>query len=414
MRHEPEPTPIRVCMLLESFCPVVGGMESQARNMIRALTAIGVSITVVTRRSEAHWPREDTVCGVPVHRVLPYGAIAHARWIMALTCLPALFQLRHRYDIILVPGLRTLGIPAVIAARLLGKISILKGASSGEFSGDFFTAGLDQHGLKGGSFFVRAAIRARNRLFGKATAIISLSTEMTREFKSAGAPPALIHMIPNTLDDEVFRPPTRNEKRELRTKLKLPQEASIVAFSGRIVSYKGVPRLARVWKELSASFSNAHLLLVGGGGSDIHNCEKEIETFISSNQLQERIRLTGFVDNVEDYLRAADIYAFPTENEAFPLALLEAMACGLPVVATRVGGIPDAIQHGQNGLMIDAAQEDQLRHALERLLTDEGLRMRLAEAGIRTVHERYLPTTVAEQYKELFALCIQQRHEQGR
>jgi len=399
-------------MLLESFYPVVGGMESQARNKIRSLTAAGVSITVVTRRTEADWPAEDNVYGVPVYRVRPAGPVSHARWIMAMTCLPTLFRLRRQYDIILVPGLRTLGIPAVIAGRLLGKISILKGASSGEFSGEFFAAGLDQHGLKGGAPIVRAMIRIRNKLFGKATAIISLSTEMTREFEGAGAPPALIHMIPNTLDDEVFRPAAQDEKRELRSRLELPQDASIVAFSGRIVSYKGVPRLARVWKELSASFSNAHLLLIGGGGSDIHNCEKEIEAFINANQLQERIRLTGFVDNVEDYLRAADIYAFPTENEAFPLALLEAMACGLPVVATRVGGIPDAIQHEQNGLMIDPAQEDQLRSALERLLTDEALRVRLAKASIRTVHERYLPSTVAGQYKELFAHCMRQKSKQ--
>jgi glycosyltransferase involved in cell wall biosynthesis len=405
---------LRVCMLMESFYPVVGGMESQARNMIRSLTAIGISVIVVTRRTEADWPTQDHVYGVPVYRVLPAGPVSHARWILAMTCLPTLFRLRNQYDIILVPGLRTLGIPAVIAGRLLGKLSILKGASSGEFSGEFFSAGLGQHGLKGGSAVVRMMIRLRNALFSKATAIISLSTEMTAEFKGAGAPSKLIHQVPNTLDDEAFRPASGDEKLELRKKLEIPPEATVVAFSGRMVSYKGVPRLIRVWERLCETHDNIRLLLVGSGGSDIHNCDAEVQEFIRSHHMQDRILLTGFVDNVDDYLRASDIFAFPTENEAFPLALLEAMACGLPVVATRVGGIPDAIEHEQNGLMIDPAQEDQLQAALERLIGDEALRQQLSEASLRTVRERYLPATVAQRYKELFEDCTRQKQAKSK
>jgi glycosyltransferase involved in cell wall biosynthesis len=176
-----------------------------------------------------------------------------------------------------------------------------------------------------------------------------------------------------------------------------------------MVSYKGVPGLARVWERLGASHPEARLVLVGGGGTDIFNCEAAVRAFIASHGLHDRVTLTGFVDNVSAYLQAADLFVFPSETEAFPLALLEAMACGLPVIATRVGGIRDALVHEENGLLIDPGREDQLQAAVERLLADPALRARLAAAGLRTVRERYLPARVAEQYKELFLDCIRNR-----
>jgi len=400
---------MRVCMLLESFYPVVGGMESQARNMIVSLTAIGIPVIIVTRRTEADWPRVDDVYGVPVYRVGPTGPVPHARWLLAISCMPTLVRLRATYDIILVPGLRTLGIPAVIAGMLLRKMSILAGASEGEFSGAFFASGLETRGLGCRSALVRLLLHLRNRLFAKASALISLSTEMTREFTGAGAPAELIHLIPNTLDDTVFKSADADTKAALRRKLGIPEAATVAVFSGRIVAYKGVPSLTRVWERLRASHPDAHLFLVGGGGTDIHNCETAVREFIEAHGLKDRVTLTGFVDNVSDYLQAADLFVFPSETEAFPLALLEAMACGLPVITTRVGGIRDAIVNEENGLLIDPAQDEQLLAAVVRMLENPSLRARLAAAGLETVRERYLPRSVAKQYKELFLDCIRYR-----
>ncbi len=407
-------SPMRVCMLLESFYPVVGGMESQARNMIVSLTAIGIPVLIVTRRTQRDWPRVDNVYGVPVYRVSPAGAVPHARWLLALSCIPTLIRLRKQYDIILVPGLRTLGIPAVIVGKLLRKLSILAGASAGEFSGAFFAGGLKHRGLGAQGWPVRLLLGLRNRLFARATALISLSAEMTAEFTGAGAPPDRIHLIPNTLDDTVFKPVTPETKAALRRKLGLPIDTVVAVFSGRIVSYKGVPNLTRVWERLRAAHPETRLVLVGGGGSDLFNCEETVRAFVDSHGLRDRVTMTGFVDNVSEYLQAADIFVFPSESEAFPLALLEAMACALPVISTRVGGIPDAITHEQNGLLIDPGRDDQLQAAVECLLTDAPLRERLAAAALDTVRQRYLPKRVAEQYKELFLNCIRSRKRHRR
>lgn len=393
-------------MLLESFYPVVGGMETQARNMARGFRAEGVAVIVVTRRTSRDLAPRETLEGVPVYRVPPAVRSSRARWLLVLTCLPTLIRRRRDYDIILVPGFRTLGISAVIAAKLLKKRAVLKAESSGEMSGAFFSGGLEGIGLTSSSGLVRGPLALRNRLLSQADALVSLSTEMTREFLEAGAPAERIHVIPQSADVERFQPASPGERAGLRAKLGLARDERIVTFTGRIVSYKGVPGLVEIWQDVLKEHRDARLLIVGGGGIDIYNCEEEMKQLVAARGLQGQVTFTGPVGNVDEYLRASDIYAFPTENEAFPLALLEAMACGLPAVATPVGGIPDVIAHEQNGLIVEPGNRQQLQAAIERLLADPPLRGSLGANARRTVEERYTRDLVTGKYIELFRQCL--------
>jgi glycosyltransferase involved in cell wall biosynthesis len=393
---------IRVCMLLESFHPVVGGMETQARNMAESFRHAGISVIVLTRRVRADLPTQDSVDETPVIRTGPFGASSRLRWFFAVTCIPALFSLRHRYDIILVPGFRALGIPAVIVGKLLHKKCVLKAESSGEMSGEFFAGGLARIRLKPDSFWVRGALRIRNRWLAQADAFASLSREQTDEFIRCGVPPERIAVIPQSVRTDRFKPASADERARLRQRLGIPQDALIVIYTGRIVSYKGLPLLVQIWLDVLAKFPNARLFAVGGGGVDVFNCEAEIRRRVEQAQLQNSVTLTGAVHNVEDYLQASDLYALPTQNEAFPLALLEAMACALPCVSTPVGGIPDIIRHGENGWLVPAGDADALRDAILQLLGDAALRARLGQAALETARTRYAREKVTEQYIDLF------------
>jgi glycosyltransferase involved in cell wall biosynthesis len=390
-------------MLLEGYYPGVGGMETAALNLSACLTKAGIPVFFITRRSSPDLAATDTVEGLRVYRVSPTMRNPRARWLLVFTCIPALIRHRNEYDIILVPGFRALGISAVMMGKLLGKKSVLKAESRGEMSGEFFAGGLQDLKLKRSSLLFRLFMALRNRVLFAADALVSLSSEMTEEFTKAGAPAVRTHVIPQPADVERFQPAAPEAKKQLREKLGLPQNDLIVSFTGRIVSYKGLPVLVRAWETICQSRKNVRLLIVGAGGVDIFNCEAELKEYVKAHQMEDRVLFPGAVRNVDEYLKASDIYAFPTENEAFPLALLEAMACGLPVVSTFVGGIRDVLSPGENGLMIDAGSQDQLQAALERLLDDSGLRESLGRAGLKTVHERYTRDMVTKQYLDLFS-----------
>jgi glycosyltransferase involved in cell wall biosynthesis len=391
-------------MLMESYFPVVGGMETAALNLSACLTKAGIPVFFITRKTSGDLPSTDTVEGLIVYRAPPALRNSRARWLLVLTCIPALIRHRKEYDIILVPGFRALGISAVIMGKLLGKKSILKAESRGEMSGEFFAGGLKDLKLKPSDLFVRLFMAFRNRILSAADALISLSSEMTEEFSRAGVPFARVHVIPQSADVERFQPPTPDAKKQLRKKLGLSQTDLIVIFTGRIVSYKGLPVLAHAWEEICRKRKDICLLIVGSGGVDIFNCESDLKEYVVTHNMADRVLFPGAVRNVEEYLKASDIYAFPTENEAFPLALLEAMACGLPVVSTFVGGIRDILSPGKNGLMIDAGNQSQLQSALEKLLNDPTLRSTLGHAAVQTVHERYTRESVTQQYVDLFSL----------
>lgn len=392
----------RVCMLLESFHPIIGGMETQARNMARGFVQAGIGLFILTRRIHRDLPAEEKIDNVPVVRVGPAGVSSRLRWALALSCIPELIRRRREYDIILVPGFRALGISAVVVSKLLRKKCVLKAESSGEMSGQFFAGGLEKVRLKLESWPVRAAVKARNWLLARADAFASLSADQTAEFTMCGVPPSKIVTIPQSVQTDRFRPALLDEKIKLRAALGLPKDSLIVAYTGRIVSYKGLPLLVEIWPDIRGVFPEALLLAVGAGGADVFNCEAEVRARAEQLGLQDAVRFTGAVQNVEDYLRAADLYALPTQNEAFPLALLEAMACGLACISTPVGGIPDILRHGENGWLVPPGDRTALREAVLHLARDPALRARLGEAALNTARSQYAREIITERYAELF------------
>ncbi|HMP89143.1 MAG TPA: glycosyltransferase family 4 protein [Kiritimatiellia bacterium] len=396
----------RLCVLLESYYPVVGGMEAQARNLAGALKQAGVPLFFLTRRPSADLKPVDEVDGLEVVRVGPVGPSSRLRWLMVVSCLPALIRRRRDYDIIFVPGFRAVGLSAVWAAKWLGKRTVLKAESSGELSGEFFAGGFDKSRIGSKSGLARFLIKLRNRVLLRADAFVGLSSEQAAEFQSCGVASGRIQVIPQCLDETIFHPVDQAAKTELRKKLGLPVDQPLAVFTGRLVSYKGLPTLLRAWKRICAERTGGHLALVGAGGVDIYNCEDDLKKYVAENGLSDRVTFTGAVSNVPEYLKAADIYAFPTENEAFGLALIEAMSCGLAVMSTTTGGIKDFIEDEKNGLVVRSGNEDDMVNQLQRLLDDPATRARLGGAARETVTTRFTLDAVVRQYLDVFARMV--------
>jgi glycosyltransferase involved in cell wall biosynthesis len=392
----------RICILIERYHPAVGGTEEQARNLARALKERGVPLFFITRRSGSDMPRRGEVDGIPVYRVPPAGRSARTRWLLAMACIPQLIKRRKDYDIVLVHSFRSLGYPVVALSRMLGKKCVLKAETPGEMSGAFFDTGLEGMKLRSSSFFVRRLIACRNRKLARADRFISMSSEITAELTEHGVPAERIVSIPNAIDATRFTPLPAEEKPALRDRLSLPRDQRIAVYTGRLVSYKGLPALLRVWKSLCETDKNSHLVLVGAGSEDMANCEEDLRRYAEAEGMNERVTFTGRVDNVEEYLSSADLFVFPTENEAFGLSLVEAMACALPSVATAVGGIKDILSDGETGIVVERGNEERLRNGIISLLNDPSLRARYGTRAREVALERYTVDTVAGQYVELF------------
>jgi glycosyltransferase involved in cell wall biosynthesis len=391
-----------ICLLTETYYPVVGGGETQARVLAEDLVARGFKVTVVTRRSSKALSKLEQIGGVTVCRTSPVGGGHLKRWAMVFTCLPVLLIRSRQYDLIYVSGFKALGLTAVMVSRLLRKPCVLKADSNGEMSGAFFDRGRQVLGLASDSALFRLFLGLRNGVLRRADHFLAISTDIAEELHRYGIQPEAIERVTNSVDTNRFCPVTASAKAGLRRTLLLPADRTIVTFTGRLVSYKGLPLLLRVWEQVQRVHSRTMLLLVGSGGLDIHNCEAELKRLVEAKGLQRSVRFTGDVHNVHEYLQASDIFVFPTEKEAFGISLLEAMACSLPVITTPTGGIKDFLIDGQNGLLVEAGSFQQLWQAIDRLLTDASLAGSLGRAALSTARERYTRDVVLEQHIELF------------
>jgi glycosyltransferase involved in cell wall biosynthesis len=392
----PSTAPPRLMLVTETYAPEIGGGERQARALAEGFAALGREVTILTRRSRHGLPRREYDGPALILRLPPSGTGRWRKWLLLLPTWFALCRRRRQYDAVLVSGFRILGIAALMARALTRKPTVLKADSAGELSGEYFRAGLAKAGMTPEWRPVSLALRLRNAALRRADAYVALSDEMTREFVDHGVAPERVRRIPNCVDTAVFRPAAAGERLRLRRELGLP-DVPIAVYTGRLVTYKGLPSLLRAWREVPGAL----LVLVGEGGADVHACERALRESASAPGMHGRVRFVGAAQRVEEWLRAADVFVFPTENEAFGLSLAEAMACGLPCVTTRVGGLRDFVIDGVNAVAVPPGDDAALAAAIANLLADAGRRSALGQAARRTAEERFSLALVAGAYAAL-------------
>ena len=161
-----------------------------------------------------------------------------------------------------------------------------------------------------------------------------------------------------------------------RARLGLDPDAFLVVGLGRLVPIKGFDLLVRALPALAAQIPSARVLLVGDGGE-----RAALAAIAASLGVTERLRMTGEIFDVTAPLAAADVLAVPSRNEGMGRVIVEAMALGIPVVATAVGGIPDVVTDGECGRLVAPDDVEALAAALLELGRDGALRAKLGEAA---------------------------------
>jgi glycosyltransferase involved in cell wall biosynthesis len=389
----------RVLFLAESFHPTLGGGETHLRRLGSALAAAGDSATVVTRRADPAWRAEESLDGVRVLRVGRPGPGRTGKYRMLPAALRGVHRELGRHDLLVVRGTRVLGLPGLLAARARGRPVVLQPEINGELSGEAYTWGQRWgHGLAGA--LVHEAAAARNLLLRDADAFVAMSRLIRDEMRAAGVPRERIHLLPHGVDVERFRPARVDERRALRAALGLP-DGVLAVYTGRLLRGKGLETLLDAAASARVS-GRLGLVLVGSGEGQL-DVEPELKRRASAHGGDLRVVFAGRVDNVEDYLRACDLFVFPSLFEALGIALVEAAACGLPAVASRTGGIVDVVDDGRSGVLVSPGDREALAAALAALADDPGRRERLAREARAVALARFDERDVLERYRALFA-----------
>jgi glycosyltransferase involved in cell wall biosynthesis len=218
---------------------------------------------------------------------------------------------------------------------------------------------------------------------------------------SGDCEPSRLHVISNGIDVNRFVP-NPAARREVRTELGIPDDAWVVCTVGRLAEEKNQSALLDAMAPLLDE--RRRLLLVGDGPARAA-LRKQVDGMDGGRY----VRMTGARPDVERVLAASDAFALTSRTEGLPLVLLEAMATGLPVVTSAVGGIPDVVEHRATGLLYEAGTLAPLRRQLEWLSIDAPLSRQLGRAARHHVATKYSVERMATEYEALYADVLWQR-----
>ncbi len=418
---------LRIFIVTATFLPAVGGIEKQAFAHSRSLRERGYGATVITLRHRKAWPVREMIEGVPVIRVA--GVLLEGRWklprplqklayllallVMGLT----LWRYRKHYDVLHVYKLTFLASLAAVVCRLTGKALLVsvRSTGSGELATSYKHASLlagplestmpwlrVDGGLRaGGKVRARSELEALERM-GKPVVrltlalllnihaiVVVLSSRMRDHLAEHGFLLHDIRLIPNGVDITRFSPTQENTSSDDLARV-------VVCITG-LRYEKGIDVLLQAWYLVHQQVQGARLVIVGYG-----SLRSQLERMAEGLGIAGSVEFAGLQSDIPAQLHRGSIAVLPSRWEGMPNAVLEAMACGLPCVSTRVSGSEDIVQHGVSGLLVEPEDYQGMAQALLTLLRNPLLTQEYGRAARERIAQCYAHEHVMNTYVELY------------
>jgi glycosyltransferase involved in cell wall biosynthesis len=359
--------PVDIVLLLTSFA--IGGTERQMVELAKRLdpSRFRAHLACFHRRGRLldDIPSRIAVREFPVHGFANPTAVgrllAFASWCRSIDA--AIVHTCDLYaNIFGLPGAALAGVPVRIANRR----EIVTGDKS------------------------PAKLRAQRLAYRAAHAVVANSTAAREQLEREGVPAGKLHMIANGLDAGRFVPaPPRHDIRRIVMVANLRPE-------------KGHDTLLGAAPRILARYPDASFTFVGDGPR-----REALETLTRALGLTDRVRFLGESHDVAPILAAHDVFVLPSRSEAFPNALIEAMATALPVVATNVGGIPEVVRAGVNGRLVQPDDSEALADAVLSLMDDPAAAAALGRAARADVERHYTIDRMVERFEQLYLAEIE-------
>jgi glycosyltransferase involved in cell wall biosynthesis len=238
------------------------------------------------------------------------------------------------------------------------------------------------------------------RCYLGADAMICNCRANEEEALACGMPADRLHYVPNAVDPDRFRPARTDESSDIRRAEGWPVTARICVYVGRLSREKGVLDLLEAWRSMHRS--GDLLVLVGPDMPGPLDAGPAARQFVADHGLAASVRFHGESTDTARLLRAADVYVQPSHYESFSNALIEAMATGLPLAASRVGGMLDCVVDGENGRLFAPGDASDLARVLGPLMRDPIAAARLGVRARETVLARFQQTVIARDLAAIF------------
>lgn len=228
----------------------------------------------------------------------------------------------------------------------------------------------------------------------RAKAITAVSKFQAREIATElSLPEDFVHVIPNPVSPSVLKEASKPSPAQ-------SNDRPIVLFTGRVERNKGTLVLLQSWERVASEVADVEYIIAGARHNSIN--DRTLENSLGRNGTREHVKIAGHIpwDRLPDFYRRATVFVMPSYYETFGISVLEAMAFGLPVVASNVGGLPEVVEDGVTGLLVPPGDVKALADSLARLLRDPELRARMGRAGQERVRSEFtvdqiVPKTLA-------------------
>ena len=375
---------MRVLLLNYEYPPVGGGAGYATANIARELAGLGVHAEVLTSRINGE-DDGQSVDGVPVHRVKSWRVNIHDcglrgayTYVLSAALKRKQLHAKRHYDLehyffSMPTGLLTL-IPAI--RRRIPYIVSLRGSD---------VPGYDPNNQKVERIH-KLMKPVTRRIWNRAEKVVALSDALAETARQT-APDLEIDVIPNGIDTDQFSPP---ERRQPRSTIRLITVA-------RLLERKGIQTILEACAK--PTLLPITLQIIGTGPY-----EAELRNMVESLGLSDCVEFVGYVPNEElpKYYRKSDIFVLPSETESFGLVFAEAMSCGLPIAASDVGGIPETVRDGIDGLLCPPGDPALLRANIRRLMSNAGERLKMSDSQRQRILTNYPWEHIAARYLEVY------------
>lgn len=377
---------IAIAICSRRFVPDGGGTEQHTHRLAVELASREHQVTVVTGRYKGR-PSIERANGFLIRRLFvgAHVPVLH-EVLLQLSFLWYLIRHSDEYEIVQLSHSQLSVLTAVLVGRFSKKPVVARNSTAGA-GGDLAS----WSSVPLGAQLLRWTLERVN-------AAVAVSAVTGDEFLAAGVPEQRIQLIENGVE---VGGAGRDDADSLRRELGLRTGAFVVLFIGRLVPVKAPGDLIDAWLRFAKRHGDTQLVFLGEG-----ELEDDLRAQIVKSGQVENAILAGRVNNVNEYLLAADVFVLPSVSEAMPNALLEAMAAGLPVIASAVGGILDVVDHGENGLLYSPGDTEGLGNCLLAMARSPEQRTRFGENARQTIIDRFSLERMTDRYVGLYQALL--------